>query len=52
LFSVVTVPAMPEQMQQRTQEQQHIRQNAEGVRPMLRQKKKGGNGEKPEQRQA
>jgi hypothetical protein len=43
---------MPEQMQQWTQEQQHIRQNAKSVRSVLRQEKERGDGEKADQRDA
>src|SRR6266571_5756040 len=45
------VPAMHEQMQEGTQKEQHIRQGAEDVRPVLSNEEKRRNGEKGEQAQ-
>ena len=45
------VPAMHEQMQEGTQEEQHVRQGAEDVRPALSHEEKRRNGEKSEQDQ-
>jgi hypothetical protein len=44
--------AVQEQMQEGTQEEQHIRQSAEDVRAMLSKEEKRRNGEKGEQNQA
>ena len=45
------VPAMHEQMQHRTQEEQQVREHAEDMRPVFREEKKRGNGEECEQDQ-
>ncbi len=45
------VPAMHEQMQYGTQEEQHVRQGTEDVCPVLGNKEKRRNGEKSEQDQ-
>jgi hypothetical protein len=42
------VPAMHEQMQEGTQEEQHVRQGAEDMRPVLGHQEKRRNGEKGE----
>jgi hypothetical protein len=46
------VPTVHEQMQDGTQEEQHIWQSAEDVRAMLSNEEKACNGEKGEQNQA
>jgi hypothetical protein len=47
----MTVPSMHQHMQQGAQKEQQVREHAEDMRPVFREEKKRGNGEKREQDQ-
>jgi hypothetical protein len=47
----MAVPAMHEQMQQRAQQEQDIRERTENMRPVFRDEKKRGNSKEREQDQ-